>query len=99
MVVQTTGDQRYQGQGWSWTIDTHNKVGNLTLADGSVPTSQHHRPEAGLQNGTNTIVYPVGISTSKIPEHSFDKQKGARKGAFLFCTAPCMCSQCSRRPP
>ena len=43
----------------AWTIDTHNKVGNLTLADGSVQQVSISGLRTQLQNATNTVVYPV----------------------------------------
>jgi len=58
-VVTTTAIGLAQGSGWAWTIDTHNKVGNLTLSDGSVQQVSITGLKNALQNGTNTIVYPV----------------------------------------
>jgi prepilin-type N-terminal cleavage/methylation domain-containing protein len=43
----------------SWTIDTHNKVGNLTLSDGSVQQVSISGLRVAFQNGTNTTVYPA----------------------------------------
>lgn len=43
----------------AWTIDTHNKVGNLGLADGSVQEVSVSGLHTALQNSTNTVVYPV----------------------------------------
>ncbi len=48
-----------QAQGWAWTIDTHNKVGNVTLSDGSVQQVSITGLKNALQNGTNTTVWPV----------------------------------------
>jgi len=45
--------------GWAWTIDTHNKVGNLTLADGSVQQVSITGLKQAMQNATNTVVSPV----------------------------------------
>ena len=45
--------------GWSWTIDTHNKVGNLGLSDGSVQQVSITGLKQSMQNATNTVVYPV----------------------------------------
>jgi prepilin-type N-terminal cleavage/methylation domain-containing protein len=45
--------------GWSWTIDTHNKVGNLCLSDGSVQQVSITGLKQQMQNGTNTVVFPV----------------------------------------
>jgi prepilin-type N-terminal cleavage/methylation domain-containing protein len=46
-------------QNAAWTIDTHNKVGNLTLADGSVQQVSISGLRTTLSNGTNTTVFPV----------------------------------------
>jgi hypothetical protein len=43
----------------SWTIDTHNKVGNLALADGSVSQVSIAQLRTALSNGTNTVIYPT----------------------------------------
>ena len=43
----------------AWTIDTHNKVGNVTLSDGSVQQVSSTGLKSAFQNGTNTTVYPV----------------------------------------
>jgi len=45
--------------GWAWTVDTHNKVGNLALADGSVQQVSITGLKNAMQNGTNTVVWPV----------------------------------------
>jgi len=45
--------------GWAWTIDTHNKVGNLTLADGSVQQVSITGLKQAMQNATNTVVSPI----------------------------------------
>jgi prepilin-type N-terminal cleavage/methylation domain-containing protein len=45
--------------GWAWTIDTHNKVGNLGLSDGSVQEVSISGLKTSLQNATNTVVWPV----------------------------------------
>jgi len=58
-VVTTAGISSVQGSGWSWTIDTHNKVGNLTLADGSCQQVSITGLKQAMQNGTNTVVWPV----------------------------------------
>ena len=52
----TTGQS---AQGWSWTIDTHNKVGNIGLADGSVQQVSITGLKQAMQNATNTVVSPV----------------------------------------
>jgi prepilin-type N-terminal cleavage/methylation domain-containing protein len=46
-------------QNASWTIDTHNKVGNLALADGSVQEVSISSLRTSMQNATNTVVFPV----------------------------------------
>jgi prepilin-type processing-associated H-X9-DG protein len=43
----------------AWTIDTHNKVGNIALADGSVQQLSVNGLQSTMQNGTNTVVWPV----------------------------------------
>ena len=43
----------------SWTIDSHNKVGNLSLADGSVQQVSISGLRTSVQNATNTTVYPA----------------------------------------
>jgi prepilin-type N-terminal cleavage/methylation domain-containing protein len=45
--------------GWAWTIETHNKVGNITLSDGSVQQLSITGLKTSMQNATNTIVWPV----------------------------------------
>jgi len=45
--------------GWAWTIDTHNKVGNLGLSDGSVQQVSITGLKQAMQNATNTVVSPV----------------------------------------
>ena len=47
------------GQGWGWTIDTHNKVGNLGLSDGSVQQVSITGLKTSMQNSTNTVVWPI----------------------------------------
>jgi prepilin-type N-terminal cleavage/methylation domain-containing protein len=42
-----------------WTIDTHNKVGNIGLSDGSVQQVSITGLNNLAQNSTNTTVYPV----------------------------------------
>ena len=44
---------------WAWTIDTHNKVGNIALSDGSVQQLSITGLKQSMQNATNTIVQPV----------------------------------------
>jgi prepilin-type N-terminal cleavage/methylation domain-containing protein/prepilin-type processing-associated H-X9-DG protein len=43
----------------AWTVDTHNKAGNITLADGSVQQLSITGVRTAFQNSTNTVVYPV----------------------------------------
>jgi prepilin-type N-terminal cleavage/methylation domain-containing protein/prepilin-type processing-associated H-X9-DG protein len=47
------------GPAWAWTTETHNKVGNILMADGSVQQLSIGGLRTTLQNGTNTIVNPV----------------------------------------
>jgi prepilin-type N-terminal cleavage/methylation domain-containing protein len=42
----------------AWTTDTHNKVGNITIADGSVQQVSISGIRTTFQNSTNTVVYP-----------------------------------------
>lgn len=59
----STAEQLNQGVFTSptvaWTVDTHNKVGNITLADGSVQQASVSGARTFFQNSTNTVVYPV----------------------------------------
>lgn len=43
----------------AWTIDTHNKVGNIALSDGSVQQVSGNGLQSTFQNATNTVVWPV----------------------------------------
>jgi len=43
----------------SYTTETHNKVGNVTLSDGSVQQISPNGLKTALGNSTNTIVYPA----------------------------------------
>ena len=43
----------------AWTTDTHNKAGDITLADGSVQKLTITGVREAFQNGTNTVVYPT----------------------------------------
>ena len=45
--------------GWAWTIETHNKVGNIALSDGSVQQLSASNLKVTMQNSTNTVVWPV----------------------------------------
>jgi prepilin-type N-terminal cleavage/methylation domain-containing protein len=44
---------------WAWSIDTHNKVGNIALSDGSVQQLSITGLKQSMQNATNTVVFPV----------------------------------------
>ncbi len=44
---------------WSWSIETHNKVGNLGLSDGSVQQVSITGLKQAMQNATNTVVQPM----------------------------------------
>lgn len=43
----------------AWTIDTHNKVGNVALADGSVQQLSISGLKTTFQNSTNSVVFPA----------------------------------------
>jgi prepilin-type N-terminal cleavage/methylation domain-containing protein len=43
----------------AWTTDTHNKVGNITLADGSVQQDSITGVRNQFQNSTNTVPAPI----------------------------------------
>jgi prepilin-type N-terminal cleavage/methylation domain-containing protein len=58
-TVLSTAGGLAQGSGWSWTIETHNKVGNICLSDGSVQQLSITGLKQSLQNATNSIVQPV----------------------------------------
>jgi prepilin-type N-terminal cleavage/methylation domain-containing protein len=57
-VTSTTAVSLNQGS-WAWTIDTHNRVGNITLSDGSVQQLSITGLKQAMQNATNTVVFPV----------------------------------------
>jgi prepilin-type N-terminal cleavage/methylation domain-containing protein len=59
MAISSSAISQTVNQGWAWTIDTHNKVGNLTLSDGSVQQVSATGLKTSMQNGTNTVVWPV----------------------------------------
>jgi len=59
MVVTSGAIGWNANAGWAWTVDTHNKLGNLALADGSVQQVSITGLKNAMQNGTNTVVYPV----------------------------------------
>lgn len=58
-VAQTVGSSSFAIKNIAWTIDTHNKVGNIGLSDGSVQQLSITGLKNTVQNGTNTTVYPV----------------------------------------
>jgi prepilin-type N-terminal cleavage/methylation domain-containing protein len=59
-VAQTVGGPNgFLAKNLAWTIDTHNKVGNIALSDGSVQQLSSANLQTTAQNGTNTVVYPV----------------------------------------
>ncbi len=58
-VAQTVGGQGFTTTTASWTIDTHNKVGNLALSDGSVQQVSATGLKTAMQNSTNTVVWPA----------------------------------------
>jgi prepilin-type N-terminal cleavage/methylation domain-containing protein len=45
--------------GWAWTIETHNKAGNIALSDGTVQEVSVTGLKTSMQNATNMIVWPV----------------------------------------
>ncbi len=47
------------GPAWAWTVDNHNKVGNILMADGSSQQLSISGLRTTLQNGTNTVFTPV----------------------------------------
>jgi prepilin-type N-terminal cleavage/methylation domain-containing protein len=55
----TLGNGSFLPQNMAWTIDTHNKVGNVGLSDGSVQQLSIANLRTTFQNGTNTVVYPT----------------------------------------
>jgi hypothetical protein len=64
-VLTSGADSQTAGTGWGWTIDTHNKVGNLGLSDGSVQQVSITGLKTSMQNSTNTVVFPVWEFWSK----------------------------------
>ena len=56
---QTLGASGFTVANIAWTIDTHNKVGNIGISDGSVQQCSVTGLKNVAQNGTNTTVYPV----------------------------------------
>jgi hypothetical protein len=57
--VITTTAVGLAGGSWAWTIDTHNRVGNITLSDGSVQQLSITGLKQSMQSATNTVVFPV----------------------------------------
>ena len=57
-TITTTSVSLNNGS-WAWSIDTHNKVGNIALADGSVQQLSITGLKQAMQNATNTVVQPV----------------------------------------
>ncbi len=53
-LVYTTAN----GPAWAWTVDNHNKVGNVLMADGSSQQLSISGLRTTLQNGTNTVYTP-----------------------------------------
>ncbi len=58
-TAQTVGNGNFLAKNLAWTIDTHNKVGNIALSDGSVQQLSSANLQTTAQNGTNTVVFPV----------------------------------------
>ena len=57
--AQTVGGGGFTTLNASWTIDTHNKVGNLGLSDGSVQQVSATGLKTAMQNSTNSVVWPA----------------------------------------
>jgi prepilin-type N-terminal cleavage/methylation domain-containing protein len=57
--AQTLGNGTFTTLNVAWTIDTHNKVGNIGLSDGSVQQLSTSGLKSTFGNSTNTVVYPV----------------------------------------
>jgi prepilin-type N-terminal cleavage/methylation domain-containing protein len=57
--VITSGAVAQATTGWAWSIDTHNKVGNICLSDGSVQQLSITGLKQAMQNSTNSVVFPV----------------------------------------
>jgi prepilin-type N-terminal cleavage/methylation domain-containing protein len=58
-LAQTVGGTTFLTPNAAWTIDTHNKVGNVALSDGSVQQLSTTGLKSALQNSTNTVVWPA----------------------------------------
>ncbi len=58
MLSQAGGAQPEHGK-WDWTIDTHNKVGGLTLADGGVEQVSAEGLRKAMAEATNSVTFPV----------------------------------------
>src|SRR6185437_10013690 len=58
-VAEALGGATFTTLNAAYTIDTHNKVGNLGLADGSVQQVSQSGLRTALGNATNTVVWPV----------------------------------------
>jgi prepilin-type N-terminal cleavage/methylation domain-containing protein len=55
----TLGGPTFLAANAAWTIDTHNKVGNVGLSDGSVQQVSSTGLKTACQNSTNTVVFPT----------------------------------------
>src|SRR6185312_10319470 len=53
------GSEVAQQRKWDWTIDTHDKLGALTLADGSVAQVSAEGLRKAVAEATNTVTSPV----------------------------------------
>lgn len=58
-TAQVLGSGAFNSTTVAWTIDTHNRSGNIALADGSVQKLTISGVRTTFQNSTNTVVYPV----------------------------------------
>jgi prepilin-type N-terminal cleavage/methylation domain-containing protein len=61
LVATGAGANQLSMQSVAWTTDTHNKVGNICLADGSVQQDSITGVRNQFQNSTNTVVSPVSM--------------------------------------
>jgi prepilin-type N-terminal cleavage/methylation domain-containing protein len=59
MSAMTLGNGNFLARNLAWTIDTHNKAGNVALSDGSVQQVSSTGLKNLAGNGTNTVVWPA----------------------------------------
>jgi prepilin-type N-terminal cleavage/methylation domain-containing protein len=58
-VQQLNPGGAFKANSAAWSVETHNKVGNLSLADGSVQQVSGTGLQVALGNSTNTVVQPA----------------------------------------